>query len=133
MAEKRADAAEADREAAQARADHAAAERDEVKHRADTLKGLLDATQVELVTLRGLVDVAPHDAQEVREASEALRRKRSRPRRTAGGEAERLTVSGNAGPIDWTKASVAVQAGAAAAATLARRSGGGSSASITRS
>jgi hypothetical protein len=120
MAEKRADAAEADREAAQARADHAAAERDEAKHRADALKVLLDATQVELVALRGPVDVAPHD---VREATEGLRRKGGRLRRIAGGEAERLTVSGDAGPIDWTKASVAVQAGAAAAATLARRSG----------
>jgi hypothetical protein len=123
MAEKRADAAEADREAAQARADHAAAERDEAKHRADALKVLLDATQVELVALRGLVDVTPHDAQKVREATEGLRRKGGRPRRIAGGEAQRLTVSANAGPIDWTKASVAVQAGTTAAATLARRFG----------
>ena len=123
MAEQRADAAEADREAAQARADHAAAERDEAKHRADALKVLLDATQVELVALPGLVDVVPHDAQEIREATEALRRKRGRLRRIAGGEAERLTVNGNAGPIDSTKVGVAVQAGAAAAATLGRRSG----------
>jgi hypothetical protein len=132
MAEKRADAAEADLEAAQARADHAVAERDEAKHRADALKVLLDATQGELVALLGLVHGAPHDAHEVREATEALPRKRGHPRGIAGGEAERLTVNGNAGPIDLTKASV--QAGAAAAATLGRRPrSGGSSASITRS
>jgi hypothetical protein len=98
MAEKRADAAEADREAAQARADHAAAERDEAMHRADALQVLLDATQVEPVALRGLDDVASHDAHEVREAMESLRRKKGRPRRVAGSEAERLTVNGNTGP-----------------------------------
>jgi hypothetical protein len=134
MAEKRADAAEADREAAQARADHAAAERDEAMHRADTLQVLLDATQVELVELRGLDDVASHDAHEFREVIEALRRKRGRPRRIAGGEAERLTMNGNAGPIDSARARVAVQAGAAAAATPGpSRGAGGSRASIARS
>ena len=56
-AEKRADAAEVDRQVAQTRADQAVAERDEANRRAAALQVWLDAAQLELAGRRALADL----------------------------------------------------------------------------
>jgi len=80
VAEKRADAAEGDRQAAQTRVDDIAVERDQANHRANQFKMLLDAARLELAGLRTLIDVAPHAAIQ----AEADRQGRPEPERLRG-------------------------------------------------